>query len=161
GQLSHAGVVLVAIGIAFAANLGAHAETELSPGDSVEFEGYTITHESPFRRSTESRTTIGVRMTVTRGGSFIGMMEPAANFFGGDQSGVPTPDVLHRPGGDLYLTMLGLPTSDGTATLALDTSPMIWILWLGGLTTVAGGFTAMVARRRERRLAVEPLTVDV
>jgi cytochrome c-type biogenesis protein CcmF len=30
GQLSHAGVVLVAIGIAFAANLGAHTEIELS-----------------------------------------------------------------------------------------------------------------------------------
>ncbi|NIS20753.1 MAG: hypothetical protein GWN18_12370, partial [Thermoplasmata archaeon] len=35
GQLSHIGVVLVAIGIAFAANLGAHAEEEMLPGDTT------------------------------------------------------------------------------------------------------------------------------
>jgi cytochrome c-type biogenesis protein CcmF len=162
GQLSHIGVVLMAIGIAFAANLGTHAEVQLSPGESTTFEGYTITYESPFRQSTTAKTTIGARLSVTRNGTFVGTVEPGANFFGsGQSSGVSTPDVLHRPGGDLYFTMLGLPDESGAATFTFDTSPMIWVLWFGGLTTVAGGFAALWARRRERQAIGDRPTVDV
>jgi cytochrome c-type biogenesis protein CcmF len=153
-------VVLVAVGIAFAANLGAHSQVDLAPGESTTFQGYTITFESPFRRVDESKTTVGARLTVTRDGDFVATMEPAANFFGSETSGVPTPDVLHRPGGDLYVTLRGIP-EDGTATLTFDTSPMIWVLWLGGVVMAAGGFLAMASRRRERRFVEDRQTVDV
>ncbi len=159
GMLSHAGVVLVAIGIAFAANLGAHLEVDLSPGDSVTFESYTITFESPFSRDTPGKTEVGGRLTVTRDGRLVGIVEPSVNFFGGDSSGVSTPDVLHGPSGDIYVTLRALPNPD--ATFTLDTSPMIWILWLGGLVTAAGGVAAVVARRRERAASEERPTVDV
>ena len=160
GQLSHAGVVLVAIGIAFAANLGNHTEVDLAPGQSAQFQGYTLTFESPFRQVHPSKTVVGARMTVTRDATFIGVVEPSANFFGSDETGVSTPDVLHGPGGDLYITLLGIPDG-GSATFQFDTSPMIWVLWLGGLTTAAGGFLAMAARRRERSVSPEPRTADV
>ena len=161
GQLSHSGVVLVAIGIAFAANMGTHLETRLAPGESVEFQGYTVTYESPFRRDDESKVTVGARLSVTDADELVGLVEPAANFFGADPTGISTPDVLHRPDGDLYITLLGLPGDDRSATIAFDTSPMIWVLWLGGLVTVAGGILAMVARRRERVPTAEPATADV
>jgi cytochrome c-type biogenesis protein CcmF len=161
GQLSHAGVVLVAIGIAFAANLGSHEQADMAPGESVDFQGYTVTYESPFRRDDVSKTTVGARLTVTRGGELVALVEPAANFFGADETGVSTPDVLHGPGGDLYLTLLDLPGDDRSVTVAFDTSPMIWVLWLGGLVTVSGGLLAMLARRRERLPAQESITAHV
>lgn len=157
GQLSHVGIVLIAVGIAFAANLGSHQEVELSQGESTQFEGYTITYESPFRRDTPSKTTVGARLTVTREGQFVGVIEPAANYFGADTTGVSTPDLIHGPRGDLYVTLLGLP--EGAARFTLDTSPMIWTLWLGGLVASAGGFLAMRARRRERAESREPVSV--
>lgn len=161
GQLSHAGVVLIAIGIAFAANLGTHAQVEMRPGESTTFEGYTITYESPFQQTPPGKTVVGARLTVTRGDRTVGIVEPSWNFFGA-QSGVGTPDVLHRPGGDLYFTLDDLPEDAGDAvSISLDTSPMIWVLWLGGLVTVLGGFLAMRARRTERRMAEERPTVDV
>jgi len=160
GQLSHVGVVLVAIGIAFAANLGAHAEVRLAPGEAATFQGHTLTYESPFRQVTPAKTVVGARLTVTRDGRFVGIVEPSANFFGSDESGVSTPDVLHRPGGDLYVTLLGLP-DNGSAALTFDTSPMIWVLWVGGLVTAAGGFLAMRARRREREPVEDRHTIDV
>lgn len=161
GQLSHAGVVLMAIGIAFAANLGAHAEVVMSPGDSATFEGYVVTHESPFRQSSPSKTVDGARFTVTRDGELIGVVEPSWNRLGNSSTVVGTPDVLHRPSGDLYFTLRDLPDSTGRVTVAFDTSPMIWVLWVGGLVTVAGGFLATRARRRERIGAEDRLTVDV
>lgn len=160
GQLSHVGVVLIAIGIAFAANLGSHAEIRLAPGETATFEGYTISYESPFQRSTPSQTTVGSRFTVTREGRFVAVVEPAWNFFGGPP-GVGTPDVLHRPGGDLYFTLIDLPADTGAVTVTFDTSPLIWVLWLGGLVTAGGGFLAMAARRRERVAAAERVSVDV
>lgn len=162
GQLSHAGIVLVAIGIAFAANLGAHTETELSPGESIAFAGYTVTYESPFQQTPPGKTIVGARMTVTRGTEFVGMVEPSFNFFGSGQSGIGTPDVLHHPDGDLYFTLRDLPDPDagGAVVLTIDTSPMIWILWLGGLVTVSGGVLAMRARRRERVTVDDRQTVD-
>jgi cytochrome c-type biogenesis protein CcmF len=161
GQLSHAGVVLVAIGIAFAANLGAHAEVVMAPGDTTTFEGYTITYESPFRQASPSKTIEGSRLTVTRGDRLIGIVEPSWNRLGNSPSVVGTPDVLHRPSGDLYFTLRDLPDDTGRVTIAFDTSPMIWILWLGGLVTVSGGFLAMRARRRERVGVEDRLTADV
>jgi cytochrome c-type biogenesis protein CcmF len=161
GQLSHAGIVLIAIGIAFAANLGAHAEVAMSPGDMTSFEGYTITYESPFRQASQSKTIEGSRLTVTRDDQLIGIVEPSWNRLGNSPSVVGTPDVLHRPSGDLYFTLRDLPDETGRVTIAFDTSPMIWVLWLGGLVTVAGGFLAMRARRRERLGAEDRLTSDV
>ena len=160
GQLSHAGVVLIAIGISFAANVGAHAQAQMVPGDSMNFEGYTITYESPFQRTPPGSTIVGARLTVTRGGQFVGTVEPSWNFFG-EQSGVGTPDVLHSPGGDLYLTLEGLPGSSGEVGVLFDTSPMIWILWFGGLVTMAGGLLAMRTRRQERVTIDDRPTVDV
>jgi cytochrome c-type biogenesis protein CcmF len=148
GQLSHVGVALVALGIAFAANLGAHTQVDLNPGDSIDFAGYTLTYHSPFRRVEPNRTVQGARIEVRRDGRLLGVLEPRANFYGPDTSGVVTPAVMTRPEGDLYLTLGSLDSN--TLTLGLDTSPMMWLLWFGGLTTAAGGFWAMSARRRER-----------
>jgi cytochrome c-type biogenesis protein CcmF len=161
GQLSHIGVVLVAVGISFATNLGAHATVEMSPGDSTTFEGHTITYESPFQQTSPSKTVVGARFTVTDGDSLTGMVEPSINLFGSEQSAVGTPDVLHGPGGDLYVTLEDFPDDTGAVEVSLDTSPMIWVLWLGGLIVATGGFLAVLARRRERRTAKDRATVDV
>ncbi len=159
GQLSHVGLALLALGIAFAGNLGSHLEVELAPGQSVEFEGYTITYDAPFQQQFPNKVTRGARLEVTRDGQFIAVMEPAANFFGGDTTGVSTPDVLNQAGGDLYITLLDLDPS--SATLALDTSPMVWLIWLGGAVIAAGGFWARSARREERKPVAERPSADV
>lgn len=157
GQLSHVGVVLVAIGIAFAANLGAHAEVELAPGQTTEFNGYLITYDSPFRRAQPGKITQGARLTVARDGRIVAVMEPAANYFGGDPTGISTPDVVSGADGDLYITLLGLDPE--TASLTFDTSPMIWLLWIGGLVTAGGGASSIIARRRQT--ITEPVSEPV
>jgi cytochrome c-type biogenesis protein CcmF len=156
--VSHIGVVLVAIGIAFAANLPLHAEVELAPGESVEFAGYTLIYEAPFRRDEPNRVVEGARVGVSRNGARVSTLEPRANFYPGVTGGIITPAVMTRPGGDLYLTLRSL--DDETIELGLDTSPMIWLVWLGGLTTATGGFWSLSARRRRLEVEPEPVLVD-
>jgi cytochrome c-type biogenesis protein CcmF len=159
GQMSHVGIVLVAIGIAFASNLALHDLVVMEPGDSVEFAGYELVYESPFQIDEPQRTVRGARITVLRDAEFVAIMEPTANFYVNDNAGIVTPAVLTRPGGDLYLSLRNVDSA--SITLALDTSPLIWLLWIGGLVTAAGGLLALGARRSERRRSNQRLSADV
>jgi cytochrome c-type biogenesis protein CcmF len=159
GQLSHLGVVLVAIGIAFASNLASHATVDLEPGDTVDFAGYTITYETPFRRVEPNRVVEGAQLLVTRDDRVVGRLEPRVNLYGPDSFAVFTPAVMSKPSGDLYVTLRGLDSTQ--VNLTLDTSPMVWMLWLGGLTAAAGGVWSLSARRRDRATAPEPQGADV
>jgi cytochrome c-type biogenesis protein CcmF len=159
GQLSHLGVVLVALGIAFAANLSQHQEIVIEPGDTVMFAGHTISYRAPFQQTLPGKTSTGVRLDVQLAGGGHTTMEPSHNFFPGHPNGVATPAVHSRPSGDLYVMMITL--DDGTATLQLDTSPLMWVLWLGGITVAAGGLLSHRARREARISEVVAETADV
>jgi cytochrome c-type biogenesis protein CcmF len=148
GQLSHVGVVLIAIGIAFAANLPAHLQVELAPGDSVDFAGYTLVYDSPFRRNEPNRVVQGARIDVLKEDRRLTTLEPRLNFYQAMATAVITPAVMTQADGDLYLTLRRIDAD--TIDLDLDTSPMIWLIWLGGLTTAAGGFWSLAVRRTER-----------
>jgi cytochrome c-type biogenesis protein CcmF len=132
---------------------------ELTPGESVDFAGFTLTYDAPFRRDEPNRVVQGARVDVSQGDRRLTTLEPRANFYGNEVSPIVTPAVMTRPGGDLYLTLRSVDSE--TVELGLDTSPMIWLVWLGGLTAAAGGFWSLMARRAERAVARERVTADV
>ncbi len=148
GQISHVGVAVLAFGLAFAGNLSVHTEQVLSPGDTIAFDGYELTYEAPFTYSEPNRQVIGATITVERGGDLVTTLEPRLNQFANASSLIGTPAVYTTPGGDLYLTLRSLPAPE--ITLSLDSSPMMWTVWLGGLLIGAGGFVAARGRRRRR-----------
>jgi cytochrome c-type biogenesis protein CcmF len=154
GQLSHCGVALAAIGLALAANLGLQSEARLSPGESVTFGGYQLTYRSPFLLTEPNRRVQGANMIVAdSAGNPVTELAPRANYFGSDTSGITTPAVHSSWRGDLYLTLLNIDAEG--ILLRLNTSPGIWLLWMGGLTVAAGGLWSLTARRRTR----EPVLV--
>ncbi|HKX76627.1 MAG TPA: heme lyase CcmF/NrfE family subunit [Acidimicrobiia bacterium] len=146
GQLAHAGVALMAVGIAFTANLAQHHEVELAPGDTITFAGYELTYRAPFLIAEPNRRVQGATISVSRHGDPITELRPRANFYGQDTSGITTPAVHTALRGDLYLTLLRIDPAG--IFLRLDTSPFIWLLWLGGLTVASGGIWSLAARRR-------------
>jgi cytochrome c-type biogenesis protein CcmF len=152
GQLSHIGVALVAVGIAFAANLPLHAEVDLQPGQSAQFAGFDLVYQSPFRRTEPNRIVEGARVDVYIDDRLQETLEPSVNFYG-ESAGIVTPAVMTRAEGDLYLTLRSIDSD--SVSLALDTSPMVWLLWLGGITVAAGGFWSLAARRAVRSAARE------
>lgn len=147
GQLSHVGVALLALGIAFASNLASHTRVEMAPGDTVRFDGYEITYRAPFTRTEPNRTVDGVTMVVTRDGEPVTELQPRFNTFPGTAMTIGTPAVHAGLRGDLYLTLRTL--DGGSATLDVDSSPLQWLVWTGGLLTAAGGVVAL-GRHRSR-----------
>ncbi|MPZ53854.1 MAG: heme lyase CcmF/NrfE family subunit [Acidimicrobiia bacterium] len=145
GQLSHIGVAMVALAIALVSNLGDSQVVTLEPGETTEFAGYTLRYDTPFTREEPDKTVEGVRVEVSRNGEHITVAEPGRHIFNSPQP-ILTPAVVSGLDGDLYLMMRRLDR--GVVELQLNTSPMIWMLWLGGLVTAAGGAWATVARVR-------------
>jgi cytochrome c biogenesis factor len=103
---------------------------------------------SPFTFDEANRTVIGATMEVARAGEAVTTLEPRLNQFDNASSLIGTPAVYTTWGGDLYLTLRSTP--DPGITMSFDSSPMMWTVWLGGLTAGAGGFIAMRGRRRVR-----------
>jgi cytochrome c-type biogenesis protein CcmF len=153
GQLSHVGVALVTLGLAFAGNLAAHTEVTLEPGESVDFNGYTLTYDAPFSTSETNRNVVGATVEVMRDGESVTTLRPRLNQFNNASSLIATPAVHTTFGGDLYLTLRTVP--EPGITLSLDSSPLMWTVWLGGLLTGIGGFVAGRGRRRRRRREIE------
>jgi cytochrome c-type biogenesis protein CcmF len=151
GQLSHVGVAVLTLGLAFAGNLAAHTETLLTPGETVEFNGYEITYDAPFQNNDPNRTVIGARMTIERDGQPVTVLEPSLNQYANASSLIATPAVYTTFGGDLYLTLRTLPDPD--IVVSFDSSPLMWTVWLGGILAGMGGFVAGRGRKRRKALA--------
>lgn len=150
GQVSHVGVAVIALGIAFASNLAVHDQVTLQPGDTVRFDGWDISYEAPFSRNEPNRTVVGVRLDVSRDGEPVTTLLPRLNTFANSAQAILTPAVHTTLTGDLYTTLRTIEPSTREIVLALDSSPMQWLVWLGGLTTAAGGFISLRGRRRAR-----------
>lgn len=145
GQVSHVGIALLAIAFAFASLLAVNTEVTLAPGESVEFDGYTLTYQSPFTRTEPQREVFGARITAERNGRVVAELQPRQNQYPNFAQLIVTPEVLSTARGDLYVTLRRL-NAEGIV-VSLDSSPLQWLMWVGGLVTTAGGFIAMGARR--------------
>jgi cytochrome c-type biogenesis protein CcmF len=87
---------------------------------------------------------------VRRDGRLVTELAPRANFFGGDEAGITTPAIHSSLAGDLYLTLIDI--SPAGIVIRLNTSPGIWLIWLGGIVTGAGGISSLLNRRRSEAL---------
>ncbi|HSL27232.1 MAG TPA: cytochrome c-type biogenesis CcmF C-terminal domain-containing protein, partial [Acidimicrobiia bacterium] len=149
GQMSHSGVALLAVGMALAANLGLQTEVRMVPGDVARFAGYDLVYRSPFLHTEAHRRVEGATIDVRRDSELVTTLRPRANFFGTDTSGITTPAVHSGLAGDLYLTLIDIDPAG--ILLRANTSPGIWLLWVGGLTTAAGGAWSLALTRRHPR----------
>ncbi len=149
GQVSHIGVALLALGIAFASNLAVHDQVVMEPGDVARFDGWEVRYDAPFTRNEPNRTIVGVRLEVSRDGTPVTTLLPRLASFDNSAQAILTPSVHTTPAGDLYSTLRSIDPSSRQIIISLDTSPLQWLVWLGGLVTAAGGFISLRARARQ------------
>ncbi|MEX2655184.1 MAG: heme lyase CcmF/NrfE family subunit [Acidimicrobiia bacterium] len=151
GQVSHIGVAILALGIALASNLAVHDQVTMQPGDVVLFDGWEVTYDAPFTRSEPNRTIVGVRLDVSKDGDAITTLLPRLATFGNSAQAILTPSVHTTLAGDLYSTLRTIDPDSREIIISLDSSPMQWLVWLGGLVTATGGFISLRRRVGIRR----------
>jgi cytochrome c-type biogenesis protein CcmF len=153
GQVSHVGVAVLALGIAFASNLAVHDQVVMEPGDVTRFDGWEVRYDAPFTRSEPNRTIVGVRLEVSKDGAPVTTLLPRLASFDNSAQAILTPAVHTTPAGDLYTTLRSIDPSSREIIISLDSSPLQWLVWLGGLITAGGGFISLKARIRQREPA--------
>jgi cytochrome c-type biogenesis protein CcmF len=121
-------------------------------------EGYCIRYEGPFTESTAQRSVEGARLVLLRDdcATEIRPMAPRLNRYPNSAQAVATPEVRTGLVDDVYVSLAG--GSADEIVLDVFVFPLMWLLWAGGLITVAGGVWSFVARKppRERPAARPP-----
>ncbi len=148
GQLSHLGLALAAVAIATTSVLSTSEEVRIDVGQAAVVDGYCFVYEGLFTNPEPHRTVTGVDIRLYREdcSSEIGLMQPSVNRYPNATQPVGTPAVRTGLIDDVYLTI----TSGDANRVGLEILifPFMWLLWVGGLLMVAGGFWAFVMRRR-------------
>jgi cytochrome c-type biogenesis protein CcmF len=159
-MVSHIGVALVAIAIAFSGSFDTRDTVTLDTGESTRLHGYTLTYSGPFLSEQDHRTLVGATVVLSRGGSSLATLQPALTQYPNQIQAIPTPAVHTGWREDVYLSLVRI--EEGTARVTLDVFrfPLMWLLWLGGLVVVSGGALSFFGRRRLRSRGVLE-TVDV
>jgi cytochrome c-type biogenesis protein CcmF len=161
GMVSHVGVALVAVAIAFSGSFDSRDTVTLDLGGSADFDGYTLTYEAPFLREQGHRTVIGATIALSRGGSDLGDLRPALTQYPNQVQAIPTPAVHTGLREDVYLSLVRIEEGSARVTIDAYRFPLMWLLWLGGLVIVGGGALSFVGRRAQRRTGVVAETADV
>ena len=155
GQVSHVGLVLVAISLATTSGLAVRDTVVLAAGETAVVEGYCIGYTDSFSRTEPNRVVQGVRVTVMDGTCTTSMAElqPRINTYQGTSQPIGTPDVWTGMIDDVYVGIAG--GSAERIELNVFVFPLQWLLWVGGLVLVAGGLIALRRKPATRRRASE------
>ena len=155
GQLSHAGVAILALGVALSSNLGVRSVVSIEEGQSVPFAGVELRNDGTFSRLEPNRAVSGVAIAILRDGVVTEVLEPRLNDYESQGQVIATPTVAFSFAGDLYLT-LDLIEGD-TVRLKVYWFPFQFLVWLGSTMAALGPMWGWLGRRR----SVVPRTPQV
>ncbi|MEJ7846407.1 MAG: cytochrome c-type biogenesis CcmF C-terminal domain-containing protein, partial [Acidimicrobiales bacterium] len=163
GQMAHAGLVVLAVGIAVSGNLADRAAVSIEPGETVTFGGYDVTFAAPFEGEEPNRRVRGAELVLSRDGGDLATLRPRLAEFENRVQPVGTPAVWTGPTGDeVYIAITSLGGSDtGAVGLDLHRFPMIALIWFGGVVLAGSGGLGLAlrwaaARRPVPAAATEP-----
>ncbi len=155
GQVSHIGLVLVAIALATTSGLALRDTVALAPGETAVVGAYCIGYTESFSRTESNRLVQGVRVSVMDETCTTSKAElqPRINTYEGTSQPIGTPDVWTGIIDDVYVGIAG--GSAERIELNVFVFPLQWLLWVGGLILVAGGLIALRRKPGTHRRASE------
>jgi len=157
GYVVHAGVLLIAVGIAASSAYRREGQWTLEPGQAARFGRYAIRLDSIWAVREPHRDAVVAGVTVFSGGERLGEHRPRLNFYRTMLEPVATPAVREGAREDLYLVLMAFDENGAHATLSAITSPLVTWIWAGGVVMGLGALFALwPGTRRAGRPAAPP-----
>jgi len=150
----HLGVVVIGVGLAASLSYGHRAELSFRPGQTVSFEGHTLTYLGAHPVSQPNRRQLVASVRVDGAGVF----KPALSQFGSDGQAIGTPAIDSGFSQDVYLSLDSNPQGSRVAVIGVVVQSLVSWLWVGGGLMAVG--TVMAAAPGRRRRPTEPASLS-
>jgi cytochrome c-type biogenesis protein CcmF len=143
GYVVHAGILVVAVGVAASAKFRTEAEWNLQRGGVQQFGRYQVRLDSVWAVHESNRDGVIAGTTVYAGTSVLARLYPRLNYYKSAMEPIGTPAVRESFREDVYLVLLAY-SADGThATIKAIASPLVAWIWLGGGIVGLGALFAL------------------
>ncbi|SDZ20648.1 cytochrome c-type biogenesis protein CcmF [Micromonospora pattaloongensis] len=154
--LGHAGLALLALGVAASTAYGRAEERTLRVGETLRVSDVSVRLVSVQRSAPAGRMAVRARLAVSSAGTTRTAV-PALRYDPARETAVTVPAIDGGVRRDVYLTLLAVSADSGTATVRLAVNPLVGVIWAGGAVATAGGVLALArAVRRHRHRRPEP-----
>ena len=149
GYVAHIGLILSAVGMTGSSVLQSDIVSTVSPGESVELQGYTVRFDRIEGLSEPHRFVVLAHLTVLIDGEEAGRMDPRLNYYRSrGEEAITTPSVRSRAHQDLYVNLLAFADDGSTATLHVIVEPLVVWIWIGSFVVAFGALISVVGGRR-------------
>ncbi|MEV0157314.1 cytochrome c-type biogenesis CcmF C-terminal domain-containing protein [Micromonospora sp. NPDC050686] len=155
GVLGHAGLALVAVGVAASSAYGRADERTLRVGETLRVADVSARLESVRRGTPDGRMAVQARLAVSAGGA-TRTATPQLRYDPARDTAVTVPAIDEGPRRDVYLTLLAVAGDGGSATVRLAVNPLVGLIWAGGAVGTAGGLLALAGAVRSGRQRRSP-----
>jgi cytochrome c-type biogenesis protein CcmF len=151
GYIVHLAVVLLVVGAVASTAYSSAQQAALKPGQSMEIDGYRLRYFNLYARNDPGGATLGARVDVWKGGTYVGQIMPGRRFFSVENENLSEPSITTdwRSGSDLFVILAG--TAKRTVTLKVLVNPLVSLLWLAGVVFALGVAVAVWPAGRAAR----------
>lgn len=154
GQLAHVGVAMVIFAIMLSTNLVRQETITIGAGQTVQTVGTALRYDGLKQWTEPNRTTRAADIAMIEDGRTVGRLLPRMNNYPLSRTAIAAPAVRMTITEDLYLALRDLQAEE--VTLEVYRYRFMWLLWAGGLVTLAGACWALTGRRGGRRTVAGP-----
>jgi cytochrome c-type biogenesis protein CcmF len=156
GYVVHAAIVLLAVGVAGSSLYQTTREAKLSPGQSMEAAGYTITYRELTREARSNHTAVRAHVDVYRDGELVSRLEPGKNRYAAEQQVSSEMAIytswLRAEDVDVIADQIN---PDQSVHFKVFVKPLVNLIWLAGFVFVGGALIALWPDARESRRFAE------
>jgi len=146
--LLHAGLALVLVGVAFSGPYQVSTEAVVSPGQTIELEGYRLTYKGLEEVSTPGYSGGRGLIAVEKNGAPLGELTPERRIYRNFPQPFAEVSVIPSLGEELYATLLAF-SADRSASIKVSVNPLVNWFWIGGTLMCVAGFLCMARRSGE------------
>jgi cytochrome c-type biogenesis protein CcmF len=144
--VAHIGVGMFAIGVTITQSYRIEKDFALSPGETVEMQGYTFHFDSTTQVAGPNYDAVQAHFRITRGDELIAELEPQKRVYRVRTMPMTEAGIEVDWNRDLFVAM-GEDLGAGKWSMRLQYKPMVRFIWFGALVMMIGGFIAITDRR--------------
>jgi cytochrome c-type biogenesis protein CcmF len=152
GYVVHAAIVLLAIGVAGSSLYQTTREGKLSPGQSLQAAGYTLTYRELTREARSNHTAVRAQVDVYRDGELVSRLQPGKNRYAAEQQVSSEMAIytswLRAEDVDVIADQVN---ADGSVYFKVLVKPLVNLIWVAGFVFFAGAVIALWPDARESR----------